>query len=50
MSDDKPIRDTVANALNDWPHCWAVEEITSHPDRAVLGVRIEYLDRPIRFA
>ena len=50
MDDDESICDTVASALDDWPHCWAVEEITSHADRAVLGVRVEYLDRPIRFA
>jgi hypothetical protein len=50
MGDEESICDTVASALDDWPHCWAVEEITSRADRAVLGVRVEYLDRPIRFA
>jgi hypothetical protein len=50
MGDEESICDTVTSALDDWPHCLAVEEITSHPDRTVLGVRVEYLDRPIRFA
>jgi hypothetical protein len=50
MGDEESICGTVASALADWPHCWAVEEITNHADRAVLGVRVEYLDRPIRFA
>jgi DNA-binding LytR/AlgR family response regulator len=50
MGEDGAICDTVASALDDWPHCWAVEAITSHADRAVLGVRVEYLHQPIRFA
>jgi hypothetical protein len=50
MGDAESICDTVTSALDDWPHCWAAEELTTHPDRAVLGVRVEYLDRSIRFA
>jgi hypothetical protein len=50
MGDDVSLRDTVERALDDWPHCWAVEELTTHSDRAVVGVRVEYLDRPICFA
>mgnify|MGYP006299960451 FL=1 len=49
MGDDVSLRDKIERALADWPHCWAVEEITTHPDRAVIGVRVEYLDRPIYF-
>jgi hypothetical protein len=49
MGDDASICETIERALDDWPHCWAVEEITTHSDRAVVGVRVEYLDRPIRF-
>jgi hypothetical protein len=50
MDDDVSLRDRIERALDDWPHCWAVEEIASHPGRAVLGVRVEYLQQPIRFA
>ena len=49
MGDDVSLCETIGRALADWPHCWAVEEIATRPDRVVVGVRVEYLDRPIRF-
>jgi hypothetical protein len=49
MANPTEFRETVAAALDDWAHCWAVEQIETHPHRAVLGVRVAYLDRPIRF-
>jgi hypothetical protein len=49
MGNPAQFRETVATALDDWAHCWAVEMIETHPHRAVIGVRVAYLDCPIRF-
>jgi hypothetical protein len=50
MDDDVSLRDRIERALDDWPHCWAVEELPTHSDHVVIGVRVEYLNDPIHFA
>ena len=50
MGDDASLRDRIERALDDWPHCWAVEGLTAHSEDVVIGVRVEYLNSPIHFA
>ena len=50
MDSSDTFSEAVTEALSDWEHCWAIETIETFPHRAVFGIRVEYLDRPIRFS